>query len=262
LEEAEESRKGVIIARACVAIAALAVLVFVIDLLEGPFFSLSTRTWVPERRGDKLIGGIEGAVKGADVSTGTVRVASGFLGLASLPVVITPQTQIAIKGKLGGFADLDRGQLVRVAYEVRPDRLVAWRVDVLDRVTPETVVPALTEGEPTTSSSPTSPPAEAPASVSSVKTPSPSSVPRWTAAPPVASPPSASAPTTRRNASGAPPSKRAVDAPSSSPRTQVQDPPRSAPAPTSRPVTPGARQAEDGGDAIDWLLKESATRGQ
>jgi hypothetical protein len=262
LEEAEESRKGVIIARACVALAALAVLVFVIDLFEGPFFSLSTRTWAPERRGDKLIGGIEGAVKGADVSTGIVLVASGFLGLASLPVVITPQTQIVIKGKLGGFADLDRGQLVRVTYEVLPDRLVAWRVHVLDRASSETVVPAHAVGEPPTSASPAFPPAEAPASVSSVKPPSPSSVPRRRAAPPVASPPSASAPTTRQKASGTPPSKRDDVAPSSSPRTQIQDPPRSAPAPTSRPGTPVASQAEDGGASIDWLLTESGTRGQ
>ncbi len=273
-----------IIVWACAALLAVVVLVFVVDLLEGPFFSLSTKTWAPELRGDRLIGGIEGAVKGADVSTGTVRVASGFLGLASLPVVITPQTQIAINGKLGGFADLDRGQLVRIAYEVLPDRLVAWRVDVLDRVTSETVVPAQTEREPAvgppsqgekgapqpaaqTSSSPASPPAEAPAPVSSVTASSPPSIPPWKAAPSVASPPSASAPTTRQNASAVLPSKRAVVAPSSSPRTQVQGPPRSAPAPAPRPsapatVTPRARQAEDGGDAIDWLLKESATRGQ
>jgi hypothetical protein len=266
----EESRKATTIARACVALAAVAVVVFVIDLLEGPFFSLSTRMWAPERRGDRLIGGIEGAVKRADVSTGTVRVASGFLGLASFPVVITPQTQIVIKGKLGGFADLDRGQLVRVVYEVLSDRLVASRVEVLDRVALETVVPAQLEAEPAasgppprtkTSSSPASPPAEASASVSSTNASSPSSVPRWRAAPSVASPPSATPPPARRNASGAP-SKRAVVAPSSSPRTQVQDPPRSAPVSTSGPVTPGARQAEDGGDAIDWLLKESATRGQ
>lgn len=265
---AEESQKATIIVRACVALVAVAVLVFVIDLLEGPFFSLSTRMWAPERRGDRLIGGIEGAVKRADVSTGTVRVASGFLGLASFPVVITPQTQIVIKGKLGGFADLDRGQLVRVVYEVLSDRLVASRVEVLDRVTSEI---AQIEGEPAasgpspsakSSSSPASPPAEAPASVSSTNASSPSSVPRWRAAPSVASLPSGSAPTTGQNASGAPPSKRAVVAPSSSPRTQVQDPPRSAPASTSSPVAPAARQAEDGGDAIDWLLKESATRGQ
>jgi hypothetical protein len=268
---AEESRKATIVARVSVALMAMVVLVFVIDLLEGPFFSLSTRMWTPERRGDRLIGGIEGAVKGTDVSTSTVRVASGFLGLASLPVVITPQTQIAIKGKLGGFADLGRGQFVRVAYEVLPDRLVAWRVDVLDRVTSETVGPAQTTGEPAvsetppraeTSSSMASPSTLAPGPTSSVKAPSPPSVSRWRAAPPVPSPPSAWAPPTRQNASSAPSWKRAVVALSSSPRTQVQDAPRSAPAPTSRPVTPGARQAEDGGEAMDWLLKESGTRGQ
>ena len=60
-----------------------------VDLLGGPIYSLSTKTWLPERRGDKLIGGIEGTVKEADSATRTVRVASGFLGLGSLPVVVS-----------------------------------------------------------------------------------------------------------------------------------------------------------------------------
>ena len=263
-------------------------LVFVVDVFVGPLYSLSTKAWGPEFRDDRITGGIEGAVKAADVSTGIVRVASGFLGLASLPVVITPQTQIAINGTLGDFADLDRGQLVRVAYEVLPDRLLAWRVDVLDRVSSETAVPAKPEVDPvverpspaeqsapppvagTVSAPP--PPAQAPSSasppavtaapVSSLTELSPSSVPPWRSAPSAPSPPSAS---TRQNGVGVLPLKRPVVPPRSSPRTQFQDPPRSAPAP--RPPAPatatlGARPAEDGSDAIDWLLNESATRGQ
>jgi hypothetical protein len=252
---AEESRKATIVAWACAALVVVAVLVFVVDLFVGPLFSLSTTTWAPEFRDDRMIGGIEGPVKAADVSTDTMRVASGFLGLASLPVVITPQTQITIKGKLGGFADLDRGQLVRVAYEVLPDhRLLAWRVDVLDRGSSETVVPAKPEGDP----------------VIEQRSPGEKRAPQpvtgtVSAPPPRAQAPSSPSASPHQNAAGVLPSKPPVVPPSSSPRTQVQDSPRSVPAP--RPpapatVTPGARQAEDGSDAIDWLLKEFASRGQ
>src|SRR5436190_5529475 len=104
-----------------------------VDLLGGPIYSLSTKTWLPERRGDKLIGGIEGTVKEADSATRTVRVASGFLGLGSLPVVVTPETIIIVQGKLGGFGDLARRLRVRVAYEILRGRLLATRVHVLDQ---------------------------------------------------------------------------------------------------------------------------------
>src|SRR5207247_1345090 len=89
--------------------------VFLVDLVDGPLYSFSTKTWSPELRGDKMIGGIEGAVKDADAATNTVRIASGFLGLASLPLAVTPDTKIAVKGTLGGCADLNPGQFARVA---------------------------------------------------------------------------------------------------------------------------------------------------
>ena len=136
-----------------------AALFFVVNVLEGPFFSFSTKTWPAEVRDGKVIGGIQGPVKDADGESGTVRVASGFLGFASTPVVVTPQTQIAVNGKLGGFADLDRGQLIRVAYEVFPDRLVATRVDVLDRMSSSSdtaVLPSDRESAPS-AADPTAP---------------------------------------------------------------------------------------------------------
>src|SRR5262249_51891186 len=117
----------------CLTVIVVAIgVIFVADFLEGPFFSFTTKTWPPEVHGERLIGGIEGPVKAADADAGTVEVAAGFLGLASQPVSITGDTQIAVKGKLGGIADLDRGQQVRIAYQVLPDRLLALRVDVLD----------------------------------------------------------------------------------------------------------------------------------
>jgi hypothetical protein len=127
-----ESRTVAIVKLGLAVIVVATAIFWLVDLLEGPFYSLSTKTSPPELRGVKLIGGIESPVKGVDPATSTVRVASGFLGLASLPLVITPQTTIAVKGKFGGVADLNRRQLVRVAYEILPDRLLATRVDVLD----------------------------------------------------------------------------------------------------------------------------------
>ena len=227
-----------------VIIVSMVLFVFV-DLLEGPFYSLSTKTWPPKRRGDRLIGRIEGVVKHADSATSTMRVASGFLGLASLSLVVTPETRIAVNGKLGGVADLDRGQLVRVAYAILPERLLAWRVDVLDRSSQrsEAVVPAATDGDATVNeeeSSPARPPRPAPA-----------------ADPPRT--PVLSAPTSPRSASPsavprdgrttAPATKRPVPSPISPPQPAAQDtgrpvPVTSAPAPAES--TPGAPQAGDG----------------
>ena len=113
--------------------AALLGLVGVAHLVAGPFFSLSTNSWPVERHGTALVGGVQGPIKGTESGTGTVRVASGFLGLRSLSIIITEQTKIPIDGKLGGIGDLDRGQLVRISYEMRADRLVARQVDVLNR---------------------------------------------------------------------------------------------------------------------------------
>ena len=245
------------------------VLAFVVDLLAGPFFSFSTKTWPPEIRGGKLIGGIQGPVKAADVDAGVVNVASGFLGLASLPLVVTPDTQIAVHGKLGGMADLDRGQLVRVAYEVLPDRLLAWRVDVLDRwsQSSEMPVPAETDSDAAT---------EEPSNEDALKSraapaseppprPEPALPSTVTSAPPVPAPVSPTptrVPAAAPNRNGTvttPTAKRAVVAPSSSPRTP--ETPRAAPAP--RPAAaPTSPQAEDSGAVIDWLIKESSARSQ
>ena len=201
---------------------------FVADFLEGPFFSFTTKTWPPEVRGERLIGGIEGPLKAADSEAGTVQVASGFLGLASQPVSITTDTQIAVKGKLGGIADLDRGQQVRIAYQVLPDRLLALRVDVLDGYPQPSDAPIPAETE-STATAPATPNEGAPKPVAV-----PVKEPARALAPSV--PPAPARPLAPAGSTATPAPKRAVPSPSSLPRNAAQDLRRAAPAPAPPPA--------------------------
>ena len=129
------------IAKTVALIALLVAAGAVVDRVWGPFVSFSAQRWEPEQRGAQLIGVAEGHIKSADAASHTLRIASGFLGLGSLALDITADTIIAIHGKLGGLGDLDRGQLVRVAYEVASDRLVAARVELLNAGSPTAFTP-------------------------------------------------------------------------------------------------------------------------
>ena len=225
------------------------VLFLLIDLVDGPLYSFSTKTWSPELRGDKMIGGIEGAVKDADVATNTVRIASGFLGLASLPLVVTPDTKIAVKGKLGGFADLDRGQIVRVAYEVRSDQLVAWRVEVLDgSQTSDAVLPAEADSDTTATAEESSSSASVPKSVAAPPAEDTPRIPE-PPAPTTLSRRSVSPTPVRQNVGNTTPAtKRPTPPPSSLPRTGAPITRRPAPAkaaPAAESSAPGAPQAGD-----------------
>jgi hypothetical protein len=212
------------------------VLVFLVDLLGGPVFSFSTQAWPPARQGDKVIGGIRGLVKATDPAASTVRISSGFLGLGSLSVVVTPETTIAVNGKFGGFGDLDRGQRVRVTYEVQPDRLVAARVEVLDRSSD-----ASDARGPGEQSSEAMGPSLAP-----------SVVPRTPVSPGATTSSSlrvtSPAPVPRRGAAPASPPKRSARPPTSALSRSAQQPQRATPPPvTSRrptrpPAAPGAPQ--------------------
>jgi hypothetical protein len=274
----EPGRWSTIVKYVVGALAVAALGVSLAHLLQGPFFSFSTKTWSPELRGNKMVGGIQGPVKIADPQTSTLRISSGFLGLASLPVVVTPQTKIMVNGKLGGFADLDRGQFVRVAYEMLPDRLVASLVEVFDRSSdlPDGPMPQLDrdapaverastpdtkpEPVPARAAEPPSRAAAPPAAPVTAKTPP---VAPWTAVPlpaPASPPPAPPTPSARSTAvSPAPSAKRPVAGPSSSPRVSQETPRPASPAsppPARQAVTPGSPQAEDGGPVIDWLLKQ------
>jgi hypothetical protein len=62
--------------------------------------------------------------------TGVIRVSSGFLGLMSVELVVTPETLIVVGDKEGGFTNIREGERVVATYEVRPDTLWAKRVEV------------------------------------------------------------------------------------------------------------------------------------
>jgi hypothetical protein len=232
----EAGRSVVVVKRVLATVVVAMVLVFLVDLLGGPVFSFSTQVWPPVRQGDKVIGGIRSLVKATDPAASTVRIASGFLGLGSLPVVVTPETTIAVNGKFGGFGDLDRGQRVRVTYEVHPDRLVAARVEVLDRSSDasEARVPGERSSEAMVPSLAPSVALQAPVPPEATT----SSSPR------VTSP----APVPKRSAAPASPPKRSAQPPKSAPSRSAQQPQRATPPPVTSmrpprpPAAPGAPQ--------------------
>lgn len=85
-------------------------------------------------RGASLVGEVlaeaQGRVEIVERAAGIIRVYSGFLGLMSVELVVTPETLIVVGDKEGGFGDLREGEHVIATYEVRPDTLWAKRVEV------------------------------------------------------------------------------------------------------------------------------------
>ena len=71
-----------------------------------------------------------GRVEMVEPETGVIRVSSGFLGLMSVELVVTPETLIVVGDKEGGFTNIREGERVVATYEVRPDTLWAKRVEV------------------------------------------------------------------------------------------------------------------------------------
>jgi hypothetical protein len=244
--------------RVAASVVGAVLLLFLVDFTHGPFFSFSTRMVPPQPYGDKIMGGVEGPVKHTEADTNTVGIASGILGLASLPVVITPETTISVNGKFGGFGDLRRGLHVRVAYEVRGDQFVAARVDVLDQwwSSADAAIPIVRDDDgvvgeeaATEAASPPQPDVAAPApptaGLPATRAPSSPAV-RTTPWRPVAAP--------RGNA-------KESTSPSAAPRSLegAARPPAGTSAARSRQApAPNAAQSEDGGAVIDWLFRESA----
>jgi hypothetical protein len=229
---------------------------FLVDFTHGPFFSFSTRMSPPQPYGDKMMGGVEGPVKHTEVSTNIVGVASGILGLSSLPVVITPDTTISVNGKLGGFGDLRRGQHVRVAYEVRGEQFMAARIDVVDESSSQAdAVPVVHDDDRQV---------EERLATEAAPPPTPDSAVQ--AAPSVmatAPPPAARATPWRRVGTPRPDAKDSTSTPSAAPRSLRDTEGSSAGTSAARPrPEPAANspQSEDGGAVIDWLFKESAER--
>jgi hypothetical protein len=86
-------------------------------------------------RGAWLMGTAHGEARGwvqtVEPDTGIIRVSSGFLGLMSVVLRVTPDTLIVVGNKEGGFGDIRLGEHVSAAYDVRPGTLQARRVEVL-----------------------------------------------------------------------------------------------------------------------------------
>lgn len=78
------------------------------------------------------MGEAQGRVQTVEAKAGIIHVSSGFLGLTSIPLVVTSDTLIVVGDKEGGFGDLREGERVKAVYDVGRDVLRAKRVEVLD----------------------------------------------------------------------------------------------------------------------------------
>ena len=231
--------------RLLVAIVGVAVLIVVVDFLAGPFFALSMRHWPPERHGDRMLGVIESVVKRVDRSAGVLQVASGVLGLGTLRVVVAPETTVIVGDKLGGLPDLERAYFVRVTYEAQAARMLAWRVDLIDREAhaSDALVRHLIAEVGTVST----------AAAVAAPDPAPSrkvvSTPKAETSPPATTRPRPSAPASRKRetavAKPRPRDTAPVKAPAERPRSRAVTATRtpSPPGPASPPETPVARTA-------------------
>ena len=77
-----------------------------------------------------VTGEARGRVEIVAPEAGLIRVSSGFLGLMSVALLVTPETLIVVKDKEGGFGDIRQGERVVAAYEVRRGALEAKRVEM------------------------------------------------------------------------------------------------------------------------------------
>jgi hypothetical protein len=72
-----------------------------------------------------------GSVATIDLELHIVHLSSGFLGLISLPLLVTPQTLIVVGEKEGGFGDLRLGERVVATYQAREGGLEATRIELV-----------------------------------------------------------------------------------------------------------------------------------
>jgi hypothetical protein len=103
-------------------------------LIPGPLLTALAPGLTTLGRGAWLVGAAHGEARGwvqtVEPDTGLIRVSSGFLGLMSVVLRVTPDTLIVVGNKEGGFGDIRLGEQVSAAYEVRPGALQARRVEV------------------------------------------------------------------------------------------------------------------------------------
>jgi len=75
-------------------------------------------------------GEIGGMVRSLDANTHVVTVARGMLDFFSIPIAITTDTRVNVRGKLGAFGDLREGQSLSVCYEVLPSGRWARSIEI------------------------------------------------------------------------------------------------------------------------------------
>jgi hypothetical protein len=75
-------------------------------------------------------GEVRGRVETVEPHTGIIRVSSGFLGLRSVALLVTPETLIVVGDKEGGFGDIRQGERVIASYQVRRGALETKRVEM------------------------------------------------------------------------------------------------------------------------------------
>jgi len=72
---------------------------------------------------------VDGSVKKVDQASNTVQVGRLF-GLLSTTLAVTDDTQIAVEGAKGSLMDIQEGDKVKAAYEVRDGKNIAKSIEV------------------------------------------------------------------------------------------------------------------------------------
>jgi len=72
-----------------------------------------------------------GSVATIELDTHVVSLSAGFLGLMSIPLLVTPETLIVVGDKEGGFGDLRLGERVIATYQARAGALEALRIELV-----------------------------------------------------------------------------------------------------------------------------------
>ena len=113
-----------------VALLLLAIGEFLAPALPGRWLASRLDPWLnPDA--PVLVGEAQGRVATVEPRARIIHLSSGFLGMMSIELVVTPDTLIVVGDKEGGFGDIREGGRVRAIYDVDRDALLARRVEVL-----------------------------------------------------------------------------------------------------------------------------------
>ena len=230
--------KGLAVPRSYIAWSAVGVLmagavIVVVDVER-------VRQWgsgAPEAVGFR--GEVGGTVRSLDAKTRVVRIARGMLDYSSIPISVTTDSRVNIRGRLGAFGDLREGLPLSVCYEVTPAGRWARSIEMPPSSAPcGAVADAAAPSEPSSDDAvrPVESPVDAPARAALVTPPAP--VVSRTAPTPTPASAGGVSSTSRRKAPAA--QTRAL-------QTGAE---------ASRRPEPGTRSTEDYAAVIGWVLTE------